>query len=82
MKLSDWNNVLKYADYICREAKEETGLDIRPEEYRMYDGRKGISIKVFDIRGKLYKEIFSGICDTLAEMERALRRCISEVKQL
>lgn len=68
MKLTEWNNILSYADELC----EKTNADLRPIVYTMSDGRMGIKLTLFDNAGNVFKEASSGEYDTADKYKIAL----------
>lgn len=80
MKLSEWNNLLKYGEELCENLKAK-GMDVRIKPYTMYDGRMGVSMQVFDSYGNFYKEYQSGIDNPAImrlQMYQNMRRIIAE----
>lgn len=73
MRISEWDDLLDYADKIAIELKEK-GVNVEATVYRMYNNDKGIYLRVFDKRGNFYEEYASGIWDTAAEYKSSLRR--------
>lgn len=81
VKLSEWNELVRYGNELCGSLKEN-GYDVRLKPYTMYDGRKGLSMQVFDTFGEFYKEYYSGV-DTYKTMKNVMcmnaRRIITEL---
>lgn len=73
MRLTEWNEVLKYAEELCKGYKDF----LRPVTYTMYDGRKGIYLNLYDNEGKIFKQFASGIWDTTEQYKVALRHQFS-----
>ena len=69
LKLKGWNEVLDYANEVCRELCDN-GYDVKVKQYSMYDGRKGIFLIVCDRDGKEFKRYASGIHDTTEMFKR------------
>lgn len=69
MRLTEWNEVLKYAEELCKDFK----YFLRPATYTMYDGRKGIYLNLYDNEGKIFKQFATGIWDTAEQYKNALR---------
>lgn len=80
IKLNEWSKLIKYGNELCNGLKEK-GYDVRLKPYTMYDGRKGLTMQVFDTFGKIFKEYHSGV-DTFAMMKNIMcvnaRRIIVE----
>lgn len=72
MKLTEWINLINYGNSLCATLKEK-GYDVRLKPYTVYDGRKGLSMQVFDSNGDLFTEYRSGI-DTPEIMKRIMDR--------
>lgn len=68
MKVSEWNEVMRYAKELC----ENHAGDIRAISYSVYDGRKGVYFALYDCEGKLYDRVASGTHDTVDEYKKAL----------
>lgn len=60
IKLNEWNELIKYGNELCNNLKEK-GYDVRLRPYTMYDGRKGLTMQVFDMLGNFFTEYYSGI---------------------
>lgn len=60
LKLKEWNEVLDYADEVCRDLNNK-GYDVKVKQYSVYDGRKGIYLIVYDRDGKEFQRYASGI---------------------
>lgn len=76
LSLKDWEEAWDFAEKICKESR----LNVKPEVYTMYDGRKGIYIKLFDKNDNYYIRYASGIWDTYFEMENALKWCLVKLE--
>lgn len=81
IKLSEWNELVGYGYKLCNELKEK-GFDVRIKPYSTYDGRKGLSMQVYDNYGNFFTEYLSGVesCGTMkAKMylnaERIVKDC-------
>lgn len=72
MKLTEWTNLVDYGNALCATLKEK-GYDVRLKPYTMYDGRRGLTMQVFDLNGDLFNEYYSGI-DTPETMKRMMDR--------
>lgn len=72
MKLTEWTNLINYGNSLCATLKEK-GYDVRLKPYTVYDGRKGLSMQIFDSNGDLFTEYRSGI-DTPEIMKRIMDR--------
>lgn len=72
LRLADWEAVLTYAEEIAKKAVEDFGIKVVAIPYTMYDGARGVKLAVYDSRGNLFKELYSGINDTVCEYKRAL----------
>lgn len=85
LKLREWNEVLDYADDVCRELLAN-GYNVKVKQYSMYDGRKGIFLIVLDRDGKEFQRYASGIHDTAEMFKRYIdmnkRRIIKECQEV
>lgn len=70
IKLNEWNKLIEYGNELCNSLKEK-GYDVRLKPYTMYDGRKGLTMQVFDAFGKFFKEYYSGV-DTYSMMKNVM----------
>lgn len=70
VKLNEWNKLIEYGNELCNSLKEK-GYDVRLRPYTMYDGRKGLTMQVFDAFGKFFKEYYSGV-DTYSMMKNVM----------
>jgi hypothetical protein len=82
MRMTEWNTLLAYANTLCHEASEETGVKIDYSPYSMYDGRKGIKIIVFDCNGEEFASYTSGtgINNDYDEVKTGVLRAIERIK--
>lgn len=48
MKLTEWTNLIDYGNALCATLQEK-GYDVRLKPYTMYDGRRGLTMQVFDL---------------------------------
>ena len=71
IKLNEWNKLIEYGKELCN-ILIERGYDVRLKPYTVYDGRKGLSMQVFDDDGNYFKEYYSGI-DTFNTMRESMR---------
>ncbi len=69
LSLKEWNEALEYAEKLC----ENSGINIKPKPYEMYDNRKGIYIQLFDKRGRPFEQWATGIHDNLDSMKQSLK---------
>lgn len=69
MRLTEWNEVLKYAEELCEEYKEF----LRPEVYTICDGRRGIWLNLYDNKCNIFKQFARGTFDTVEQYKIALR---------
>ena len=76
MKLAEWNETLKYA----KEKASALDESIIVSSYKMYEGKMGISFRVFDCFGTLFKEFYTGINKTKEEFISAIDRQIERIK--
>ena len=81
LKLKGWNEVLDYANEVCRELCDN-GYDVKAKQYSMYDRRKGVYLIVYDRDGKEFQRYASGIHDTVEMFKRYInmnkRRIMTE----
>ena len=81
IKIKEWNELVTYGNELCERLKEH-GYDVRLKPYTTYDGRKGLTMQVFDAFGKFFTEYHSGI-DTFVTMKRTMeqnaRRILTEI---
>lgn len=82
LKLSDWNNCIRYAMEKCTDIDKETGCDVRVKSYTMYDGRKGIKLQLFDEFGKFYGERCSGIWDNPTDLIEGIDWATEQIKAM
>ena len=81
IKLNEWNELVKYGEHLCDVLKEK-GYDVRLKPYAVYDGRKGLSMQVFDGHGNYFTTYYSGInnyeimrTNLYGNMIRVLKEC-------
>ena len=58
--LNEWNDLIEYGNEIC-DTLNKKGYNVKLNIYKMYDGRKGLSLDVFDKSGKFYRDYCTGI---------------------
>ena len=58
--LNEWNDLIKCGNEIC-DTLNKKGYNVKLDQYTMYDGRKGLSLKVFDKFGNFFRDYYTGI---------------------
>lgn len=72
LKLKEWNELLDYANATCQDLQCK-GYNVDCEAYSVYDGRQGISLRVFDNLGRTFKKYNSGIYNDLNIMKANIK---------
>lgn len=78
LKLSEWNEVCKYADKVCK-ALSDRGYNTKAKPYTLYDGRKGMFLYVLDNYGNPFTSYATGIHYSLIEMTNAIDEQASRI---
>lgn len=79
MKLSEWNEILRYARE-CAETLRTSGFCTDIRTYTCYDNSKIVYLQLFDIEGKFYKEYSSGTHKTVLEYKTSLYHLVNRIK--
>ena len=84
LSLKEINVAQDFADKLASEISATLGVAVLSEMYSMYDDRRGIYLKVYDNRGRLYQKYASGIHTNLNDIINSLRmqgtRILSECR--
>lgn len=65
IKLHDWDKSLRYAKELC----EKQPYDIRPSQYTLHNGNKGIYLTIYDSEYMPFYQAASGVYDTYEGMK-------------
>lgn len=74
LNLNEWNEFVDYGNTLCERLARE-GYNVRLEPYTLYDGNKGLYIRLFDKRGNFYAEYASGIHKNINSAKNGLENC-------
>lgn len=66
LSLKEFEKIQDFAHLCADELNFKYYLNVKVKVYRMYDGRAGVSLLLFDKYGNFYKEYASGIHDSAA----------------
>lgn len=80
MKLNEWNMAIDYAKEVSKDLADD-GYDIQTKPYRMYDGRKGMYLEIYDNAGIIHKQYASGIHSDIGEFKKAINRLAARIKK-
>ena len=64
LSLKEFEKVLDYAQLCADELNFKYYLNVKVKIYKMYDGRAGVALLLFDKYGNFFKEYLSGIHDS------------------
>lgn len=78
LKISEWDNINKYADKVCVDLKNK-GFNVKPKQYDMYDGRKGLYLQVFDNNDRFYTQYATGTWNNETEMKKAIDEMVKMI---
>ena len=81
LSLKEWETVLDYAQLCADELEFKYYLNVKVKVYRMYNGRAGIALQLFDKYNNFLKEYLSGIHDAATEYKKAIEKNYFRIKE-
>ena len=81
LSLKEWESVQDFAQICCAELEFKYHLNVKTKVYRMFDGRAGVALQLFDKYNNFFKEYLSGIHDTAMEYKKAIEKNYFRIKE-
>ena len=81
LSLKEFEKVLDYAQLCADELEFKYYLNVKVKVYRMYDGRAGVSLQLFDKYGNFFKEYRSGIYTSTDGYIKAIKNNYFRIKE-